>query len=183
MRIKLSLLFAILSFSWATAQDTLTGDVKSFGLMKAGATQKALYLGDSSEQALKILGKPTQTETHYSEVDDAMMEVWTYHQSKLYFLKNALKDFTISDTHLWVGKARGETFKIGDKLLMHRNGNTKTALFYHYPVTIEKGRSRNIDYTESCAVTFTINGHWCENFIELLFKNGVLINVGTFTPA
>ena len=97
MRIKLSLLFAILSFSWATAQDTLTGDVKSFGLMKAGATQKALYLGDSSEQALKILGKPTQTETLYSEVDDAMMEVWTYHQSKLYFLKNALKDFTISD--------------------------------------------------------------------------------------
>ena len=74
-------------------------------------------------------------------------------------------------------------FKIGDKLLMQRNGNTKTALFYHYPVTIEKGRSRNIDYTESCAVTFTINGHWCENFIELLFKDGVLINVGTFTPA
>ena len=81
-------------------------------------------------------------------------------------------------------KVELDTFKsLFNNAKLSSNGNTKTALFYHYPVTIEKGRSRNIDYTESYAVTFTINGHWCENFIELLFKNGVLINVGTFTPA
>ena len=85
-------------------------------LFKIGNNNAGLFLGETMEKAIQILGKPTKIEDLFLELDDVTGKVLCYGKNRLIFSKNALISFKIIQPNILIGKADSAQFRIGDKI-------------------------------------------------------------------
>lgn len=195
MNIKKSSRIAFFLLGFATIVNAQTFvDQKAFALMKPNNTAKGLYLNNSINQAIQILGTPSSTKEEYYEIQEAMAKVLIYNGNRLSFINDSLYSYEITTPDILIGTVKGKTFKVGDKIesktIQIPLGpapfdpvSTKIVYsFMGYPVNIEKGISRNISYTAYTSINLADGNGPLDAFVDILFKNNILINIGIGHP-
>ncbi len=155
----------------------------------------SVYYRQSATACIAVLGQPSGIEERYSEVDNTTMKVYHYSSNNLYFIRNKLVGYQIRDTSISVGRVKGNSFKISDKIANTLDGavmdptrrtldNTSfSKSFYNFPVSETPGESRNIMYNKSSLIFLNDGNVPCDCFVELLFdSNGELFDITLTEP-
>ncbi|TLU96983.1 hypothetical protein FEN17_27060 [Dyadobacter luticola] len=150
-------------------------NIKQILLIKPNSSSEGVLIGASSDECVRLLGKPDEISDYYSETDDDMMKLYQYGESKLYFLKGKLSVWDVLDSRIWVGQVNGRIFKIGDKLI---SGSVRPSDFRGLPITHYGGKSRNMGFAFASINEVKNDRTYLDSYFELLFNSkGVLFSI------
>ena len=124
-------------------------DIKEIVLRKTGRNDAGVRHGQSIEQAVQSLGKPTRIEDYFFEIHDKKGYLYYYGTNKLYFIDRTLDAFEISDHSISVSVGNGKKAQIGDKV--------ESGSFVGIPVSKQAGNGFNVNYSASI-VSYLKNG-------------------------
>ncbi|MFD1470808.1 hypothetical protein ACFQ48_21475 [Hymenobacter caeli] len=178
----------------AHAQQTI--DIKQIGLRngRVGATT-ALYLGQNSEAAIRVLGNPTKTGKEFIETQEGNADVFYYKSNRLYFVKDTLVGFDLRDESLVIGETIITSFGVNYKIAntprqIAKDTQRKSPHFINSSRILvgfvwgkNPGETRNQRYS-SKFFGFLFNGPKDINsWLEILFDDsGEVINVVVGAP-
>jgi hypothetical protein len=178
MRYKLLLLFLLCAFSLKAQTPVI--DVEQISLIKPNSKSGGVLVGASSEECVRVLGKPDEISDYYSEIDDDTMKLYRYGKSELYFLKERLSTWHVLDGNIWVGQVNGRMFKLGDKLAV---GKGEPADFRGLAITHHNGESGNMHFASASVSEIKDGESSLDSFFELLFDSkGGLFSISKFDP-
>jgi hypothetical protein len=144
-------------------------DIRKIALISPADTSKGVLPGDSSAQCIAVLGEPDNISDYYSEIDEDTMKLYKYGKSEIFFLKDKLVSWFVSDKKIYVGQVNGKIFKIGDKLAPARQRGARQK-FMDFPITHYKNVSRNIYFQSASVMELMDNNVYTDSRIELLFN-------------
>jgi hypothetical protein len=155
---------------------------------KIGINNTGLLLGEPTEKAIQVFGKPTKIEDLFLELDDVKGKVLYYGDNQLIFSQNALISIKIIQPNMLIGKANGAQFKIGDKIttttrqleidsLPPQRKTETIKSFNNFALSSEAGTFDNTPYKTSSTSYFKN----ADCSISLLFDaNDSLVRVDVF---
>ncbi|KAA6438815.1 hypothetical protein FEM33_15455 [Dyadobacter flavalbus] len=173
MRYKLLLLFLFGALNLKA--QSLVIDIHQISLINPDSKFAGVLIGTSSEECVRVLGKPDEISDYYSEIDDDTMKLYRYGKSKLFFLKDKLSIWDVLDDRIWVGQVNGTIFKIGDKLAF---GSARPSEFRGLAINHYASESRNMSFAFASTNEVKDGNSYLDSYFELLFdSNGLLFSI------
>jgi len=151
-------------------------DVTPCALMSAqGKAGGRLLLGQSRAQAMAALGAPTKQAKVYFEIDADTAVVFYYRSNMLYFVKDKLTSFELSDNTLAFGKAPEQAFRVGAVLTAPAGQAAASAyLLNNAPlenlkVDAEPGESADYQYNVLASSPIKYGANNADGIFEMFF--------------